>query len=467
MDGSQSLGSQSLKDRRRKQNDLSAELSQKGWYHSFALPDGSVIPAVMSLEWQRERWLRFPIPGDLHGKRVLDIGAWDGWFSFEAERRGAEVTSVDRVEIPNYLRMHRLLGSKAAYRNLDLFELPAAGLGNFDIVLCLGVLYHLRHPVLGLEIVCGLATDVAIIETFVTDGPAWREHVADIPTMEFYETDELNGQMDNWVGMTVGCLLAMCRAAGFARVELFAVDSINASVACYRKWEPEPARPQLPAPELVSASNATTGGKNFATTRDEYISCWFKSSTENLTRDDLCLEAGEFGAPAVHLGRQENGLYLANFRLPPGTAAGWIPLRLRLKNSPFSRPLRIPVDVPPVAGDIVVHGVFDSLTWTPGEIRRADARGAPMEGPVEGHREGLKEGYLSCWVLGLPENCDCQNVRLWAGEWRLRTLAIAEPDARGYRQINGALPGDVAAGRQAFRVESGGAVSQPVWITVK
>ncbi|HMC62733.1 MAG TPA: DUF1698 domain-containing protein, partial [Candidatus Solibacter sp.] len=235
-------GSQFLKDRRRKQNDLSAELAQKGWYHSFALPDGSVIPAVMSLEWQRERWQRFPIPEDLRGKRLLDIGAWDGWFSFEAERRGAEVTSVDRVEIPNYLHMHRLLGSKAAYRNLDLFELPAAGLGNFDIVLCLGVLYHLRHPVLALEIVCSLTTEVAIVETFVTDGAGWREHVADIPTMEFYETDELNGQMDNWVGLTVGCLLAMCRAAGFARVELFAVDSINAAVACYRKWEAEPAR---------------------------------------------------------------------------------------------------------------------------------------------------------------------------------------------------------------------------------
>lgn len=48
--------SQSIKDQRRKQNDLSGELAQKGWYHSFELPDGSVVPAVMSLEWQRERW---------------------------------------------------------------------------------------------------------------------------------------------------------------------------------------------------------------------------------------------------------------------------------------------------------------------------------------------------------------------------------------------------------------------------
>jgi tRNA (mo5U34)-methyltransferase len=437
-------GPQSLRDQRRKQNDLSADLAQKGWYHSFELPDGSVIAAVMNLQWQRERWQRWPIPADLHGKRLLDIGAWDGWFSFEAERRGAEVTSVDRVEIPNYLYMHRLLGSRAAYRNMDLFEIPAARLGTFDIVLCLGVLYHLRHPVLGLEIVCGLTTGVAIIETFVTDGPTWREHLADIPTMEFYETDELNGQMDNWVGLTVGCLLAMCRAAGFARVELLAVDSINASVACYRKWEPEPAEPQSPAPELVSAINATTGGRNFATTRDEYITCWFQSEVENLTRHQLCLEAGEFGAPAVHLRREETGLYLANFRLPPGTPAGWLPVRLRLSGSRFSRPLRIPVDVPPLAREIIVHGVFDSLTWQPGEIGE----------------------YLSCWVLGLPENCDCENVRLWAGNWRLRILAIADPGPQGYRQINGALPEDCAEGNLPFRVECGGVSSPPVWITL-
>ena len=68
--------------------------------------------------------------------------------------------SVDREEQPNYMVMHRRLESKNDYRLLDLYELPTAGIGTFDIVLCLGVLYHLRqYPVLGLEIVCSLATD--------------------------------------------------------------------------------------------------------------------------------------------------------------------------------------------------------------------------------------------------------------------------------------------------------------------
>ena len=105
------------------------------------------------------------------------------------------------------------------------------------IVLFFGVLYHLKHPVLGLEIVCSLATEVAIVETFVIEGDP------EIPVMEFYETTELNGHMDNWVGPTVNCVLAMCRTAGFARVELLARDSTNVSVACFRKWEPPPVAP--------------------------------------------------------------------------------------------------------------------------------------------------------------------------------------------------------------------------------
>src|SRR5437588_2171464 len=127
-----------LRERRRFQNDFIQELDRKGWYHSFEGVDG-----VMPLEWERERWARFPIPGVLTGKRVLDIGPWDGWFSFEAERRGAEVTSVDCYEVANYHYVHRRLRSKAVHRILNLYELPAAGLGRFQIVFCLGVLYHL------------------------------------------------------------------------------------------------------------------------------------------------------------------------------------------------------------------------------------------------------------------------------------------------------------------------------------
>jgi len=411
-----------LHELRRKQNDFLEELKQKGWYHSFDLPDGRHIEGCMPVEWERERWARFPIPADLAGKRVLDIGPWDGWFSFEAERRGAQVTSVDREEQGNYLRMHRWLNSKADYRILDLYELPAAGLGTFDIVLCLGVLYHLKHPVLGLEIVAALAREVAIVETFVIEG------TPEIPLMEFYETDELNGHQDNWVGPTVNCVLAMCRAAGFARVEVLAIDPTNVSVACWRKWLPEPEAPSMEPPELLSAVNPATFGINFTPIRDEYVACWFKSAAEKLSREDLCLEVGEFGAPAVFV-RQVDAGWQANFRLPPGTPAGWIGVRLRLNNSRFGNTLRIAVSLPAVAAELRIEGVRDAVTFA----------------------ENQTSGSLSCWIAGLPENADRGNVRLWLGAHRLQLTYVGEG------QVNAAVPEDCGPGEYELRAECGGA----------
>ena len=144
----------------RRRLDRSKEYQEKGWYHSFELPDGTSIHGAMSLEHQVQRYAAFPLPADLRGKRVLDIGAWDGWFSFEAERHGAAVTAIDCVEVPGFLEIHRKLASQVDYRVPDVYQLPRAG-------------------------------------------DTWKDHGEDIPTMEFYETDELRNGLDNWVGPTV------------------------------------------------------------------------------------------------------------------------------------------------------------------------------------------------------------------------------------------------------------------------
>jgi tRNA (mo5U34)-methyltransferase len=211
------------------------EFAASGWWHSFELPDGRRIEGVNPIEGLKRRVALFPIASDLTGKRVLDIGAWDGWFSFEMERRGAQVVAVDCVESRNFREIHRTLGSKIDYRILDVYELTPAVLGYFDIVLFLGVLYHLKHPLLALERVCALTRDLAVVQTFVTTEPG-------PPVMQFYETDELGGQFDNWVGPNVACVLTWCRMAGFARVEHLNAGtnaSVNANdndaaVACYR-----------------------------------------------------------------------------------------------------------------------------------------------------------------------------------------------------------------------------------------
>jgi hypothetical protein len=117
--------------------------------------------------------------------------------------------------------------------------------------------------------------DTAIVESFVTDAETWQAHRKEIPTMEFYETDKLGNQLDSWIGPTVGCLLAMCRAAGFARVEFLYASGVIAGAACYRKWESVPIEPEQEPPELLAVVHARNFGVNFSTRKDEYITCWF------------------------------------------------------------------------------------------------------------------------------------------------------------------------------------------------
>src|SRR5215469_1800364 len=83
-----------------------------GWWHSFELPGGEVVRGMNPLEVLKQRIAQFPIPGDLRGKRVLDIGAWDGWFTFEMERRGAEVVALDCWDNPRFREMHAIYKSR-------------------------------------------------------------------------------------------------------------------------------------------------------------------------------------------------------------------------------------------------------------------------------------------------------------------------------------------------------------------
>jgi tRNA (mo5U34)-methyltransferase len=427
--------------------DFSQELYRKGWYHSFLLPDGTHLEGIIPLDALQWRWSRYPIPAVLKGKRVLDTGAWDGWFSFEAERRGAEVIAIDCVEVPNFLEIHRKLGSRVDYRILDFYELPEAHLGTFDYVLFLGILYHLKHPLLALEMVCALTTDTAIVESFVIDGDNWREHTADVPTMEFYETDELGNQLDNWIGPSVGCLLAMCRAAGFARVELLFAGGLQAGAVCYRKWEPVPAPRQEP-PELVAVANTRTTGINFSTRKEEYFSCWFRTKQENVTREQLRFEVGGFGVPALFVRHEPDGTWFSNFRLPPGLRAGWNDVRLRFADSDFGRTLRVAVDMPLRSHGVVLVGACDGKSYQVNSI-------------AVGER-----GWVSSWVQGLPENCDCDNIRVLLDSARLSIDFVGDEDADGNRQVNAAIPGDTAKGDHLLRIECAGDSSESLAVKV-
>jgi tRNA (mo5U34)-methyltransferase len=317
-------------------------LANRVRYHSIELPDGRVLPGLQSIAELKQRIAVFGLPEDLSGKRVLDIGAWDGWFSFEMERRGAEVVALDCVPFDTFLEARGLLGSKVEYRILDVDEISPAALGTFDIVLFFGVLYHLRHPLLGLEKVLSVTRDTALVESFVAAAdPAVRHRAC----LEFYETTELGGQLDNWYGPTPECLLALCRSAGFAQVTWAGERNQRASVVCRRRWPAPPPDP-LPAPLLRTVTNNRDYESRFHTGKDEYLLCFFRSGEQAIARDELYVEVDGLGTPALIVSRLTGNEWQANCLRPPDLKPGAHEVRIRTRASAPSNPVEVLMDAP-------------------------------------------------------------------------------------------------------------------------
>jgi tRNA (mo5U34)-methyltransferase len=419
-------------------------LAETGWWHSFELPDGAVIRGVCSLEGLQERIAQFQIPQDLRDKRVLDIGAWDGWFSFEMERRGAEVLAIDCWDNPRFHQMRAALNSKVEYRVMDVFELSAETIGRFDIVLFMGVLYHLKHPLLALEKVCSIATELVAVDSYIlaTDlDPEAR------PVLEFYETDEFEGQTDNWVGPNLACLLAMCRTAGFARVELRKILPFSACVACFRKWSPE-IRADSPVAELTGAIHITNGGINFDSRRDEYLTAYFKTTGDDLRLSCIQPQVGDFGVRPVAAKRLGQGGWQINFKLPPGLPPGWHAVTVRLNDGPPSNARKIAIDLPLVESTPVIEGARDGATW-------------------ESHQLDLGAGdVLAIWASGLPLNADLHNVRVVLNGERCAMIFLEEPREGGARQMNARVPSGVQPGGAELSIQAGSRWSEPTRINV-
>lgn len=407
--------------------DRSEELSRKGWYHSIELNDGTVLEGVIHLDTLKTRLAAMPIPLNLQGKRVLDVGAWDGWFSFAMEKRGADVVALDCIELETFMKARALLGSMVEFREMDVMDLSPAALGYFDIVLFLGVLYHLKHPLLALEKVCELTRDMAIVESHVSDAEARQ---GGIPTLEFYETDELGRQYDNWFGPTIHCLLAFCRTAGFARVELLEIRDDRAAVACYRKWAG--VGTGIAAVQAGSL-HYRNYGINFTSWRDDYVNCWFQYDAAELTSKDVQPEVGCLGVYPLNVKPLGEGHWVVVFKLPPGLPQGWQDVRVRVRDGQWSNPSRIAVDVPVEAGELAIASVCDGERWTPNEI---------------------SSSYASLWVHGCAENADRNNLDVFLNGERCDFLHIAATDENGARQLNVRLPH--APGDAIFTLTHGG-----------
>ena len=200
---------------------LRERISAVSWYHRINLGDGIVTPG---LDDSPAKLVALKMPEDLTGLSVLDIGAWDGFFSFEAERRRARrVLATDwfRWEGPGpttkagFELAREALNSNVEDKVIDVLDLSPETVGLFDLVLFLGVLYHMRHPLLALERVFSVTRPGGqlILETHLD--LTWLRR----PAIAFYPGAELMGNPTNWCGPNQAAVEAMLKTVGFSKIE--------------------------------------------------------------------------------------------------------------------------------------------------------------------------------------------------------------------------------------------------------
>lgn len=213
--------------------DLSREVERLApWFHNLHLPDGSqtcpnhFLGDFPSFKWQK---LHGYVPEDLRGATVLDIGCNAGFYSIELARRGASVTAIDVDQ--HYLAQARWASSvfgvsdKITFQRAQVYSLSRSE-RRWDIVLFLGVLYHLRYPMLGLDIVSRCVGRELIIQSLSAPDGARLDVPEDLelnrraplsepgwPKLSFIER-RVAGDQTNWWAPNPQCLEAMLRSSG-------------------------------------------------------------------------------------------------------------------------------------------------------------------------------------------------------------------------------------------------------------
>jgi tRNA (mo5U34)-methyltransferase len=204
------------------------------WFHNIDLGGVWTAPDHFLGDYPNMKFQRFAphLPADLSGKSVLDIGCNAGFYSMEMKRRGAtRVVGIDSDE--RYLAQARFAAETLGYgdiefRNLSVYDVGALG-ERFDLVIFMGVLYHLRHPLLALDLVHEhVAGDMLLFQSMQRGSMRVLELEEDYPFEEtemFWETGypklhfiekEYAHDWTNWWVPNRACAEAMLRAAGFA-----------------------------------------------------------------------------------------------------------------------------------------------------------------------------------------------------------------------------------------------------------
>ncbi len=213
------------------QSEIDALFTGLPWHQRWEIFEGVFTPGRNPVG---ELCDRIQLPRDLRGKRILDIGAWHGCFSFECERRGAAeviALSSEPVEQVGFERIRDAIGSKVVrYVEGSAYALDPETLGRFDLILFLGILYHLRHPLLAIDQLYPIADGPVLVETHVIDECAFAAgqtseqaqplrtvapKLASTPIWQFYRTDELGRDSSNWFGPNISAVQEAFASAGF------------------------------------------------------------------------------------------------------------------------------------------------------------------------------------------------------------------------------------------------------------
>jgi len=246
------------------QTEIEREIVTLGpWFHNLHLPGGlQTAPEHPLGDFPARKWqlMASHIPDDLSGRSALDIGCNAGFYSFELARRGAQVTAIDTGE--RYLRQAAWaadklgLRSRIRFESISVYDLASLR-QDFDLVLFLGVFYHLRHPLLGLDIVTSVTRTTLLFQTLTMPQqgqmkcprnialtereqmlhPAW-------PKMAFVE-ESLEGDPTNWWVPNHAAVEAMLRSCGWQSIgylgeEIYHCGNRSAVL-------PTEPRPRLPA----------------------------------------------------------------------------------------------------------------------------------------------------------------------------------------------------------------------------
>jgi len=215
------------------------------WWHHIELGHGIITPGHQGSvddPWASRKVLEMLcLPESLKGKTVLDIGGWDGYFGFEAEKLGASRTLV----IDNFYRLEKegkeldmgpkgfetakeILSSNIEYKIIDVNDISPDNIGIFDISLFLGVFYHLKNPLHALEQIYSVTKEILIIETH------YINKYGNVPVCQFYPEIKLNKDPTNWWGPNQACLEAMVRSVGFLSTEVVSKSKNRIVLKCYK-----------------------------------------------------------------------------------------------------------------------------------------------------------------------------------------------------------------------------------------